>query len=74
MGYWNTSPEGESFNKVSNSDLVWGDTPADAMDDAIDLIREAFRKDWLREPSAAELIAGLRFSINPLVDQGLIKS
>lgn len=70
MGYWKTSPEGQSFDR--SSDLVWGDTPADAMDDALDLIREAFREDWLREPSAEELIAGLMFSINPLIHMGTL--
>ena len=69
MGYWNTSIGGKSFDKPG---LLWGDTPADHMDHALDLILEAFQQDIGRPPSAKELMAGLKFSMNALVDEGVL--
>lgn len=99
MGYWGTSRSGESFAAGVNDDgseMLWGDAPADALDEGIvrlvtrlrlDLGRfptveevdavkatapemvaaiveasKAFRRDIERDPSDAEIAAGLAFS------------
>jgi len=64
VGYWLATPEGYSLlgEEIGPKDLVWGDTPADAMDDALELIIAAFRKDLGRAPTMEELKAGLLFS------------
>jgi len=60
MGYWHTDDEGNSF--VEHTEMLWGDAPADAMDDALEAIIAAFRRDVGRAPTLAELKAGLLFS------------
>ncbi len=60
MGYWNTSPEGESF--VAEPHLQWGDAPADVMGDAIKEIVKIFETDLGRKPCLEEFIAGALFS------------
>lgn len=60
MGYWDSDEEGNSFT----GNLVWGDAPADIMDDAISLIVKVFEQDVGRKPTAVELLAGFRFSWN----------
>lgn len=62
MGYWHASPEGHSF--ADSSPLVWGDSPADVMDNAVEKIIAAFQRDLGREPSKPEMISGLLFSLN----------
>lgn len=64
MGYWQTNDEGHSFAEGFDGDepMIWGDAPADAMDDALDAIIAAFRSDLGRAPSLRELKAGLLFS------------
>ena len=60
MGYWSQGEAGDSFNM--DSDLVWGDAPADVMDEAIDKIVRIFQEDVGRLPTQNELVAGVRFS------------
>lgn len=52
MGWWRQS-----------KGLVWGDGPADAMDDALDAIKKQFLKEFGRLPSKVEIRAGLEFSM-----------
>lgn len=61
MGWWSSGEDGASF---ANSELIWGDGPADIMDNALDKIVKEFQEDWQRKPTRKELIAGLLFSIN----------
>lgn len=44
--------------------MVWGDGPADVVDEAIDRIRELFLEEWGRYPTQAEIVAGIKFSTN----------
>lgn len=60
MGTWNIDRNGNSF--VQSDALLWGDTPADAMDVALQNIISAFRLDTGRAPTVEELHAGLAFS------------
>ncbi len=60
MGYWSTTPSGESF--ADDDTHVWGDQPADIMDNALDEIRKIFQFDVGRPPTDTELLAGFLFS------------
>ena len=62
MGYWNQSETGASL-VMEDTGLVWGDQPADAMDDALDRIIAFFKRDVGRLPTEAEVKAGLMFSL-----------
>ena len=61
MGWWQITPTGANEGTKATG-LVWGDGPADVMDDALDTIVDKFLDEWGREPSMEELKAGLRFS------------
>ena len=56
MGYWNQGADGTSLHR-NKTGLIWGDSPADIVDDAIDIGRE---------PTPEELRAGFAFSLNAL--------
>ncbi len=60
MGYWKQGKDGESF--ALDSELIWGDSPADIMGAALEEIIAVFRRDRDRLPTQAELNAGLLFS------------
>ena len=60
MGYWKHGEDGHSF--AEDSELVWGDSPADIMGAALEDIIKVFQRDWKRPPTQAELNAGLLFS------------
>lgn len=62
MGYWNQDREGHSLI-VEDTGLVWGDAPADAIDDALAAIVSAFKEDVGRLPTKGEIRAGLEFSL-----------
>jgi len=65
MGYWTTARDGTSFAldlHADGSPLMWGDAPADIMDEALQQIISIFKEDVGRPPSIEELIAGLKFS------------
>lgn len=69
MGYWNQNEAGESF--AEGSDMIWGDSPADAMGDAVDSIIDAFARDMGRPPTKREIRAGLEFTLRPMtLDEG----
>ena len=63
MGYWNQTEEGHSLIQ-EDTGLIWGDSPADIMDKAIDKIIKLFQKDWNRNPTEQEIKAGLLFSLH----------
>lgn len=53
MGYWGGEDGGP----------IWGDQPADVMDDAIREIVDIFRSDWNRNPTTTEMLGGFMFSM-----------
>lgn len=61
MGYWESASNGASFAQDSN--LIWGDAPADVMDDAIERVVGVFLEDLGRVPKIDEIRAGLEFSL-----------
>lgn len=61
MGYWKQDAEGHSFS--GDGSMVWGDAPADYIDDGIAQAIHAFQADVGRLPTAAELTAGIQFSL-----------
>lgn len=68
MGYWEHGEDGSSFVAGEDPDnqLIWGDEPADIVDDAIWQITIAFARDVGRMPSKKEIIAGIKFTTNAL--------
>lgn len=62
MGWWGTTREGVSFT-TDEQGYVWGDGPADTLDDALHKIVEEFERSWGRKPRLGELRAGLEFSL-----------
>lgn len=62
MGWWSQTTEGNA-PRDGEAGLAWGDGPADILDVALDEIASAFRSDLGREPTKAELRAGLEFSL-----------
>lgn len=67
MGYWKHGEDGHSF--ALDSELIWGDSPADIMGAAVEEIIEVFRRDRERLPTQAELDAGLLFSSRPALER-----
>jgi len=63
MGWWQANREGVSFAVNDGPEMVWGDGPADFLDDALDQITDDFRKAYGRPPTCGELRAGLEFSL-----------
>ncbi len=61
MGYWKQGEDGHSF--ALDSELIWGDQPADIMGAALDEIISVFQRDIGRLPTEAEIKAGLLFSL-----------
>ena len=69
MGWWEHGEGGLSFVKSDNdpnNKMVWGDEPADIIDNALFRITAAFVKELGRMPSRKEIIAGIQFSTNVL--------
>jgi hypothetical protein len=64
MGWWSQDLEGHSF--AENSDLIWGDCPADAIGDALDVVLQCFAEEVGRKPTPQEIRAGLEFSLRAL--------
>lgn len=67
MGWWSADEEGNSLQ--ADGSLVWGDEPADRMDDALDAIERSFVKEQGRKPTLAELQNGLLFSARVRYDE-----
>jgi len=61
MGWWEQDEDGNSF--AIGSGMIWGDGPADTMDDAIEQIVAQFIEEAGRKPTVAELKGGLLFSL-----------
>ena len=61
MGYWKQAADGGSF--ALESELIWGDAPADIMGIALDKIISVFQFDRSRLPTEDEIKAGLLFSL-----------
>lgn len=68
MGWWGQDSEGHSLLPPGDpSEIgVWGDEPADIIDEAIHRIVELFLDEWKRPPTVEEMIAGIKFSTNGL--------
>lgn len=61
MGFWDTTRQGHSF--AYDGTGIWGDSPADAMDDALEQINATFKREAGRSPTLGEIRAGLEFSL-----------
>lgn len=60
LGWWQIGTDGENMDTRATG-LLWGDELADILDDALDQIRAAYRKQWGRPITHAELEAGFHF-------------
>jgi hypothetical protein len=63
MGWWRAGKDGSSLH-AEDTGLVWGDGPADILDDAIEAIVAEFTGAYGRKPTQEELKAGLLFSLS----------
>ena len=68
MGWWSTNTKGESFTANNGVKMLWGDGPADLMDDAVARIIREFQSNFDRKPTHDEMVAGLLFSIRIPID------
>lgn len=67
MGWWQQDVAGNSFaDNVPNPEYLWGDGPADIVDDALDKIKREFHESVERKPFLGELLAGFLFSMGAL--------
>jgi len=63
MGWWTMNKKGQSFaQNESGPEMLWGDSVADTMGDALESIIKDFQEDWGRKPTVEELHAGVDFS------------
>ena len=58
MGWWGSDKDDDGVMGI-----VWGDHPADILDEAIHDIVATFREDWNRNPTYQEMISGFDFSM-----------
>lgn len=63
MGWWSTTRSGASFTHDDGPEMLWGDGPADFLDDALTEIRKDYEESCGRPPTCGELRAGLEFSL-----------
>lgn len=65
MGWWSQDEKGHSFAQAreGEEEMMWGDPVADIMGDALAEITIEFEKAWARQPTPAEIRAGLEFSL-----------
>jgi DNA-directed RNA polymerase specialized sigma subunit len=61
MGYWETDPDGHSFS--SGYEMLWGDSPADDIDNGLHRLIERITQDYGRPPTVTEL-DNLKFGTN----------
>jgi len=59
MGWWST---GSSGGIEMGAENIWGDEPADILDQALIDINDVFMREWGRLPTTAELRAGFAFN------------
>jgi hypothetical protein len=62
MGWWRAGEDGSSLHEEETG-LVWGDDPADIVDNALDEIEQEFLQFWGRKPLRKELVAGILFGL-----------
>ena len=62
MGYWNSGKDGSSLH-LEKTGLIWGDRPADVIDESLERIYALFIEDVGRAPTADEIRSGLEFSL-----------
>lgn len=67
MGWWSQDRTGRSF--ATESEMVWGDGPADTLADACAAILGEFQEAVGRRPTNAEIRAGLEFHLRGLPDE-----
>jgi hypothetical protein len=67
MGWWTATEDGGSF--ATSGNLVWGDSVADIMDEALEKIVKDFQDVYGRKPTQAELISGLLFSMPTTLEE-----
>lgn len=80
MGYWASDPFGNSFaGGVRHADeadeYIWGDAPADIVDNALEGIIRVFQEDVGRSPRRSELLSGFLFSVpvkDDVTDDGAV--
>jgi hypothetical protein len=63
MGWWSQDEQGHSFASAEGEEMLWGDSCADILDNAIDEIVKEFKEAHDRRPTRAELLAGMKFSL-----------
>jgi len=64
MGWWSQDEQGHSFAQAEGpEEMMWGDGPADILDNAIDQIIKEFERDHDRRPTRQELLAGMKSSL-----------
>ena len=63
MGWWEQNEQGRSFAQAETEIMVWGDGPADIIDNAVDSIDKEFMSTYGRKATKAELLACLSFSV-----------
>jgi hypothetical protein len=63
MGYWSTNEQGVSFAAAEGDQMIWGDAPADIMDEALEDVVKTFADGVGRRPTKAEIRAGLEFAL-----------
>ena len=66
MGWWRQDKDGNSF--VEDSEMIWGDGPADTVGDAIEAVIAEFIADVGRRPTRDEIHAGINFCLGGLDD------
>lgn len=71
VGWWHTNTDGASLLPVETG-MLWGDGPADSLDNAIHEIEHQFQSAWGRKPTKAELEAGLKFALGSYDDGEVI--
>ena len=61
MGWWKASEDGGSF--ATSGNLLWGDSVADIMDEALTKIVQEFQDAHGRKPTQPEILSGVLFSL-----------
>lgn len=61
MGWWTQDTEGRSF--AADSEMMWGDGPADVIGAALEAIVQDFQRSLHRPPTKAEVRAGIEFTL-----------
>lgn len=70
MGWWTQDEEGHSFATADGEEMIWGDGPADLMGEAVASITQEFQQYEGRNPTKAELRAGLEFTLGGISEEG----